>query len=94
MFHLHPCCPQRRRAASGDARVGVGDRIDDPPYPGGNDGVSTRRRAPVVAAGLQRAVQRGSLRRRAGLCQRADLRVGLAGRQRETLARHARSRRQ
>ena len=78
--------PQRRHAAAGHARVGVGGGVNHPRHAGGDDGIGAGRRPSVVAAGFQGNIKRSPLRRRAGLLQGADFGVPLPRRQGIALA--------
>ena len=88
MLHANSRGSERRRASTGNPRVGVRDGINDVPYPGGDDGVGTRRSATVMAAGLQGAIKCRSVGSRTSVVQCADFRVGLPRRKGEALADH------
>ncbi len=65
--HLDARFAQPRDAVAVDARVRVAQRDHDPRHPGRDDRVGARRREAVVAARLERAVQRGAAAALAGL---------------------------
>ena len=56
-----------------DQRVGIVDGIDQPPDAGGDDRLAAWWRTSVMAAGLERDVERGAACGLAGLCQSDDL---------------------
>ena len=69
---------QPRMAFAGDFGIGVLERRYDARNARRDDSVGARRRLAVVRAGLQRDVQRGAARRRAGAPQCLDLGMGPA----------------
>ena len=81
-----PACSEPREARAVHARIGVAHRHNDAPHARGDQRLRARRRAPLVRAGLERHVRRGSAGRAAGLVQRHDLGVRLARALVETLA--------
>ena len=78
-FHVHAAGTQASQAAPVDERVGIADRRHDACHTRGDESIGTGRRESLMAARLERAIQRGAGGARARLGERHRLRVRRTG---------------
>ena len=75
----HVVRAQKREACAADERIGIFDRGHDARDAGVDDACDARTRPALMAAGLERAVQRRTARADARFGERSNFRVRLAG---------------